>query len=90
MAEVNRRLSEDEQLRQRFEQAAVELCERRDGSPPEQPVQHPGGGPRRVKCLHAHLAQHLVTGKNPVGALVAEKLLPILGDPGAGTQSPCV
>ena len=30
----------------------------------------PGGGPDRVKCLHAHLAHQLVDGDNPVGAAV--------------------
>lgn len=35
---------------------------------------HPGGGPKRVKCLHAHLAHHLITNDNPVGAWIAERL----------------
>lgn len=29
---------------------------------------HPGGGPERVKCLHAHVAHQLITGDNSVGA----------------------
>lgn len=29
----------------------------------------PGGGPERVKCLHAHLADQLAGGANPVGAI---------------------
>ena len=28
----------------------------------------PGGGPDRVKCLHAHVAHELADGPNPVGA----------------------
>jgi hypothetical protein len=28
----------------------------------------PGGGPERVKCLHAHVAQELADGPNPVGS----------------------
>ena len=29
----------------------------------------PGGGPDRVKCLHAHVAHELADGDNPIGAL---------------------
>lgn len=29
----------------------------------------PGGGPDRVKCLHAHTAHELAGGNNPIGAL---------------------
>lgn len=62
------RLDEDRAFRGRLERALGALRARRDahevitesGGPP-------GGGPGRVKCLHAHLAQHLVDG-NPVGA----------------------
>ena len=36
--------------------------------------EHPGGGPGRVKCLHAHLAHHLVTHDNPVGVWVSARL----------------
>jgi hypothetical protein len=28
----------------------------------------PGGGPERVKCVHAHVAHQLAAGDNPVGA----------------------
>lgn len=35
---------------------------------------HPGGGPDRVKCLHAHTAHHLVTDDNPVGKAVLDEL----------------
>ena len=38
-----------------------------------------GGTRVGVKCLHAHLANYLVTGDDPVGELVAEQIeLPIL------------
>lgn len=29
----------------------------------------PGGGPDRVKCLHAHVAHHLADPPNPIGSL---------------------
>ena len=35
---------------------------------------HPGGGPERVKCLHAHVAHQLITGDNPVGAQTLAEL----------------
>ncbi len=70
MRKLTARLEEDGELRARLAGAIANLRARRDahevvaesGGPP-------GGGPDRVKCLHAHLAQHLVDG-NPVGALV--------------------
>ena len=34
-----------------------------------------GGTRDGVKCLHAHYAHHLVTGDDPVGAWVHERLL---------------
>jgi uncharacterized protein len=33
----------------------------------------PGGGPDKVKCLHAHAAHELTGGGNPVGALTLER-----------------
>lgn len=69
MAEMTDRLTSDEAFRASLTGALDAVRERRDahevipesGGPP-------GGGPDRVKCLHAHLAHHLVEG-NPVGAL---------------------
>ena len=71
MAELNETLGENESLRARLDEAIRRYQERRDelvaiddgGSPP-------GGGPERVKCLHAHLAHELADPPNPVGALV--------------------
>jgi hypothetical protein len=40
--------------------------------------------PRRVKCLHVHLAHHLATGDNPMGAYAADALLPL------ACPAPCV
>jgi exopolyphosphatase/guanosine-5'-triphosphate,3'-diphosphate pyrophosphatase len=39
-----------------------------------------GGTRRGLKCLHAHLAYHLAGGDDPVGAWVAERVLPVHDD----------
>jgi uncharacterized protein len=70
MADLNGRLSEDESLRARLKTALIRLLARREehahlidsGAPP-------GGGPDKVKCLHAHLAHELSDPPNPVGSL---------------------
>lgn len=70
MASLNDRLTEDESLHARVKIAIAHLIARREshahlddsGSPP-------GGGPDRVKCLHAHLAHELSDPPNPVGSL---------------------
>lgn len=70
MAALNERLAAEPALRARLEAAIARLIARRDshevvadsGAPP-------GGGPERVKCLHAHLAHELAGGVNPAGAL---------------------
>jgi hypothetical protein len=70
MARLGHRAAEDLGARARLEQALLRYRERRDrhqvvsdsGAPP-------GGGPARIKCLHAHLAHELADPPNPVGAL---------------------
>ena len=70
MGEMNRRLARDTRLRARLAAALDRYLRRRDerahiedgGGPP-------GGGPDRVKCLHAHVAQELADPPNPIGAL---------------------
>jgi hypothetical protein len=69
MSELGERLDADAQFQERFAAAIARYRERRDqheriatGSPP-------GGGPQRVKCLHAHLAHELADPPNPVGGL---------------------
>jgi hypothetical protein len=70
MAVFNEGLAADEGLRQRLVAAIERLRAKRDahevipgsGAPP-------GGGPDKVKCLHAHVAHELVEGDNPVGGL---------------------
>ena len=70
MAAMTETLSSDDGLRERLSAAVQRYRERRDahlvivesGGPP-------GGGPDRVKCLHAHLAHELADPPNPIGAL---------------------
>jgi hypothetical protein len=70
MASLNDRLEDDESLRARLRTALSRLLARREehahfvdsGAPP-------GGGPDKVKCLHAHMAHELSDGPNPVGSL---------------------
>ena len=70
MADVTERLGRDPSLKARLAAAIDRYRARRDshariddsGGPP-------GGGPDRVKCLHAHLAHELTHGANPIGAL---------------------
>ena len=68
MAQMTERLRDDG-LRARLEDAIERYVTRRDGhellSDAGAP---PGGGPDRVKCLHAHVAHELADGPNPVGA----------------------
>ena len=69
MNEMNQRLTARESVRGRLEAALVRYRERRDqheviedsGAPP-------GGGPDRIKCVHAHVAHELADGSNPVGS----------------------
>lgn len=78
MQEWNRRLAEDPDLAARYATAADRYVAFRDrlGEPlPGDPTA--GGMPGRVKCLHAHLAQHLATGDNPVGEATLDELAPV-------------
>lgn len=70
MADLNERLTVDAGLKGRLTDAIDSYVRTRDahaviadaGAPP-------GGGPERVKCLHAHVAHELVDASNPVGAI---------------------
>jgi hypothetical protein len=70
MTEMTATLERDERLRDRLAAALDRYRARRDehlvikesGGPP-------GGGPERVKCLHAHVAHELADPPNPIGAL---------------------
>ena len=68
MRAVNGRLGSDDALRARLRSALESYRRRRDRHEDIGGVAPPGGGPERVKCLHAHLAHELADGPNAVGA----------------------
>jgi len=67
MNALTQRLAADNGFRDRMQSAADRYVSRRDELAPTDGAQ-PGGGPDRVKCLHAHLAHELADAPNPVGA----------------------
>lgn len=75
MAELNERLGNDDAFREAFDAANADYIARRDAHHRLEGAGAVGGGPvDRVKCLHAHLAHHLVCDRNPVGAWVLEQI----------------
>jgi uncharacterized protein len=88
MVRLNERLAEESDLQAEYSGASERYVAFRDalGAPGEPLAGAPtaGGMPGRVKCLHVHLAHHLATGDNPVGAGVADALLPL------DCPAPCV
>lgn len=74
MAGLNRRLEQEPDLHTALARATAGYVARRDAIDPLGPTGHPGGGPDRIKCLHAHVAHHLVTGDNPAGAAALAEL----------------
>lgn len=86
MKRINERLAGDADFERELKLATQRFLVARDGSLSGRTQRHPGGGPDRVKCLHAHLAHYLVTGDNPVGRLVLEEL----SKAGALPNRPCV
>ncbi len=70
MAEVSEKLQTDARLRGRLADAIDSNIATRDAHPVIADAgAPPGGGPDRVKCLHAHVAHELVDPSNPVGAM---------------------
>ena len=85
MRELTDRLRTDDAFRAAFDAATADYLERRDTHHRLDTGRGVGGGPGdRVKCLHAHLAHHLVCGCNPVGAWVLEQIGDVFDPP------PCV
>ncbi len=74
MAVLNERLTSDPAFHLALAESTRAYLERRARLEPLQSAGHPGGGPDRVKCLHAHTAHHLVTGDNPAGEEVLREL----------------
>lgn len=69
MIEMNERLARDGEVRERLAGAIERYRIRRDEREAiEDSGAPPGGGPDRVKCVHAHVAHELAGGSNPVGA----------------------
>jgi hypothetical protein len=88
MVGLNDRLAADEGMQAEYTATAERYVAFRDelGAPGEPLAGAPtaGGMPRRVKCLHVHLAHHLATGDNVVGDYVADAVLPM------ACPAPCV
>jgi hypothetical protein len=82
---LNERLADDPDFRVAFDAASADYVKRRDAIHRLEGAGGVGGGPfDRVKCLHAHLAHHLVCECNPVGAWVCEQIGDVFSPP------PCV
>ena len=84
MAKLTERLGADDSLRSRLSNALDRYNARRDARAPLEGAAQPGGGPERVKCLHAHLAHELADPPNPIGSLA----LATVGSPDC--RMPCV
>lgn len=85
MAGLTERLAHDPELADALARAHERYVALRDRLGPPVPGDPSAGGmPGRVKCLHALYAHHLATGDNPIGAWVAQRVVPM---PCAG---PCV
>ncbi|MEO7804345.1 MAG: DUF501 domain-containing protein [Actinomycetota bacterium] len=74
IAAINERLMTDSDFRSKLARTTADYVSRRDAIDNLGQSAHPGGGPLRIKCLHAHAADYVVNGTNPVGALVMEHL----------------
>ncbi len=69
MAEMTDSLGRDAALRDRLAGALDRYRARRDSHLViKESGGAPGGGPDRVKCLHAHVAHELADPPNPIGA----------------------
>ena len=70
MAALNERIAGAPDLKARLESSIEALRARRDSHAViEESGAPPGGGPDKVKCLHAHVAQELALPGDPAGAL---------------------
>jgi hypothetical protein len=70
---MNESLANDPSLRAELNESTERMLGRRDSIERLDDRSHPGGS-ERIKCLHAHTAHQLVSGDNPVGRAVLEKL----------------
>jgi uncharacterized protein len=70
MNDLTDELHERGALRSRLFDAVDRYKERRDAHERIAVSSPPGGGPDRVKCLHAHVAHELADPPNPIGGRV--------------------
>lgn len=68
MAALNEELARDAALRARVQDEVDRYARRRDDLARVDDPGVPGGGPERVKCLHAHIAHELADAPNSIGA----------------------
>jgi hypothetical protein len=69
LSETTEELARRPEVRERLAAAIARNVERRDAiAPIRDSGAPPGGGPDKVKCLHAHVAQEVAENDNPVGA----------------------
>jgi hypothetical protein len=68
MAAMNEELARDAALRARVQDDVGRYARRRDQLARLNDPGVPGGGPDRVKCLHAHVAHELADPPNSIGA----------------------
>jgi uncharacterized protein len=69
MGELTERLAADSGLHARVGAGAARYVARRDALEVIGPSPVAGGGPDRIKCLHAHLAHELADPPNAVGGI---------------------
>lgn len=69
MARLSERLEDEPALRDRVTAALIRYRGRRDELERLGAGATPGGGPERIKCLHAHLAHELADAPNAIGAI---------------------
>jgi hypothetical protein len=86
MREMTARLENDRELAAAYERAMHDYLQRRNSLAHLPGDPSAGGMPRRVKCLHVHVAHALAVGPgvNPFGDEVLAELLPW------GAGGPCV
>ena len=78
IARLNARIDEDPAFAAAVERAHAAYARERARNHPEAEAFGGVGGTRTgVKCLHAHYANHLAGGDDPVGTSVAERIEPI-------------
>lgn len=79
MREVNARLERDPRFAAEYAAGHERYLAFRErlGRPLPDGAGSAGGMPTHVKCLHVHLAHHLATGDNPVGAHTHDRISPM-------------